>query len=327
MAAQWVQQYEEQGRLINKYVDDETGVESFEDAGPVQQAQPEPAPAAAYVPPYDPGPSPTALWGMAQYGQPEANPPPHSNPVQIAPNGAVTYDNTGITYEATQPSMPVPANAPRPAAPTAPDPYAKLLADNAARQAANDAAELAYRNAVLQGQRDDRALAAAQQAWSQKFSEEKFKFEQTQAQNSTALGVLGLGLQARGPSNYLSYLRTLSGTPGGLKDAVNALAGRYGLSSMQGSVPGSQYERQSLGTLVRDLNNAPANANDASGIDLPAGNQWNAANFNVLSKNPTQIGLLQNLYDESGRDFSTEYSNFLSSLPRYSGARAARVQI
>lgn len=37
MARQWVQQYEEGDRLINKYVDDETGEESFEDAGPVQK--------------------------------------------------------------------------------------------------------------------------------------------------------------------------------------------------------------------------------------------------------------------------------------------------
>lgn len=197
------------------------------------------------------------------------------------------------------------------------DPLAKLQADNAARQAANDAAEIAYRNATLAGARDDRAEAHAQQVWANTFAEKQAAFSQQQAQHATALGVLNLNAGLRGPSNYLTYLRTLSNTSGGLKDLVNGLAGQFQLSRQQGNVPGSGYERASVDTLVRDINAPPAGAADASGIPLPSGNQWNPRNFGILSQNPTQLGLAQNLYEESGRDWGTELSGYLSSLPKF----------
>ncbi|HXI15865.1 MAG TPA: hypothetical protein VNM48_05795 [Chloroflexota bacterium] len=146
-------------------------------------------------------------------------------------------------------------------------------------------------------------------------------------ENSTALGVLNMNANMTGPQNYLRYLRTLGNTPQGLTSLVNGLAGKFNLASSQGSAPGSEYERASVSGLVRDLNQAPQGANDASGAYVPAGNTWNAKNFGILAKNPTQIGLLQGLVNESGRDWNTEYSQFLAGLPKFGGPNAAQLRM
>jgi hypothetical protein len=242
------------------------------------------------------------------------------------------------------------------------DPYAQLLAQQAAANSAAQAAQLAYQNALLKHYSDQDALAAAEFAYKKEYEAKLFEVEQAgvtgmyqgqptwsrqvqeagltgtyngqptfaaqQAKNEMAMNLLNQNAQLSGPSNYLTYLRTLSNTPAGLTDIVNSLAGQFNLSNLQSSAPGSTYERQSLNTMVRDLNQAQGQpAADASGVNLPGGSQWNARNFGILSKNPTQLGLLQNLYGESGRDYNTEYSNFLSSLPRYGGPQTARVGV
>ena len=153
-------------------------------------------------------------------------------------------------------------------------------------------------------------------------------FAAQQANNATALSLLGMNAQLSGPSNYLTYLRTLSNTPQGLTDIVNSLAGKFNLSSLQSQVPGSAFERQSAATLARDLNDASRTGlMDASGAVLPAGSQWNPRNFSILAKNPTQLGLTKNLYQESGRDWNTEYANFLSSLPKFGGPQQGAVSL
>lgn len=260
------------------------------------------------------GPAATAVWEQ-QHNTEIMPTPPQSNPVQVAPSGAVTYVNSGQTQG---PMGGGGDNGGGGGGGGGPSDYERLLADNAARQAAADAADLAYRQAMLKFNNDQLALTAARDAWAKEY--------QTQ---TMGLNVLQLGAGMRGPANYLQYARTMSNTPGGLKDAVNALAGRYGLSRQQGTIPGSQFQRQTLGTLVNDINGGAAQelGGDLSGVPLPGGSQWNAKNFGVLAQNPTQVGLLQSLYEESGRDWNTELANYQSSLPKYSGANAARIQL
>ncbi|HXI17768.1 MAG TPA: hypothetical protein VNM48_15510, partial [Chloroflexota bacterium] len=262
--------------------------------------------------------------------------------------------------------------------------YEQSLADAAATAAAGDAAKIAYQNAVLRGADDDRALRAAQQAWSQTFTEKQstqaqdyqgkqfqfqqeqaaqaqaqqarqFQFQQeqntqaqaqqarqnqfqqeqeanrvTQGNNQTALGVLNMNAGMAGkPSSYLSYLKTLGNTPQGLTSLVNGLAGRFNLASSQGSAPGSTYEPMSVATLMRDMNTTPAGGVplDATNAVLPAGNQWNAKTVGILQKSPTQWGMLEGLYGQTGRDFQEEYAGFLSSLPKWGGPSRATIRV
>lgn len=370
MALEWVQQYEDGGRLINKYVDTDTGQEHFEDAGPVQQAAP---------PPND-GYGPTQQVSEADYMQAHQgfNPyasnataagipsayvtPPQSNPYRpdapgnptgptVGPGGQVqtgenwVYDVDAEGYEVRRdPSRGIPnqrtgrmvgrQNAQVSGTPTDAS-EAEYWQNRAKMEQADQASNLVYRDWMMRTGNDKLAFEKATQAWNQKMAERQQDFSEQQAgrqeqarQDQTGLAVLGMNANLRGPSNYLSYLRTLSNTPRGLSDAVAGLAGRFNLSSQQSSVPGATYERQSVATIARDLGQAAAGApgaNDASGVDLPGGNQWNARNFGILARNPTQLGLLQNLYEESGRDWQTEYGQFLSSLPRFGGARGAQL--
>lgn len=220
--------------------------------------------------------------------------------------------------------------------------------NRAAVESADQAARLTYLQWQMSTGNDRLAMEKAQQAWSQKFAEEsraqQFGLQEAgvtgyyggnptlarQAQEQgTALNLLQLGAGLRGPANYLSYLRTLGNTPQGLKDLVNGLAGQYQFAFSPGQTPGSTFERQSLGTIARDMAGAaPAGGGmsvDASGAVLPSGDQWNARNFGIIAKNPTQLGLTRNLYEESGRDWNQEYANFLNSLPRYGGPQRAQI--
>ena len=378
--AEFLQQYEDNGRLINKFRD-ENGNEFFEDAGPVQAA-----PEAVYN-------SGNAAWdewarngftghtaeqlsGSPMYGfSPETG---HNQIVDyvnsnnagaqaVAANGAVNVPTATTPGQNTPTNVP-PANTPpgqTQPAPTGPSAMERMLADNAARNAANDAAKLAYDNAMLRFRNDELAETLAQNAWKRTFEEssrawnqgwqEKEAARQQEQwskqfglsesavtgtyngapteqrigrENNTAMGLLNLGASLKGPSNYLTYLRTLSNTPAGLSSLLNGLKGSSAFSSMQANNPNALYERQSVGTLMRDFQQgAGQTGTDASGVDLPGGAQWNARNFGILRKDPTQLGLLQNLYEEGGRDFGTEYAGFLSSLPRFGGAQSARVRV
>lgn len=321
------------GIIHHPYFDPDTG-EGGEDL-----SLPEPTPTQApsesplqYNQPFaDAGWDPRAMSSDSQmFGSVGATPPTQAP--SISPSGQVTLPPSATPGGGQpQPAPPQPGQPPR----SGPSPYEQLLADNAAKQAGNDAAQIAYQNAILQGQRDDRAQAIAQQAWANAFAEKQQEYRAQQdvltnqrANDQLGLNVLNLNAGLRGPSNYLTYLRTLSNTPAGLTDLVNGLAGRFQMSRQQSSAPGAQYERASVDTLTRDLNDARGGQpNDLSGMPLPAGGQWNANNFNVLSKNPTQLGLTQNLYEESGRDWNTEIANYLGSLPRFSGPRRASVSL
>ncbi len=199
-----------------------------------------------------------------------------------------------------------------------------------AAQLADNAAQQAYLNAKLKLDTETAAEAKAQAAWQRTFS------EQTQ-QNTVMTGLLGLGSQLTGPANYLRYLKTLSGTPQGLRDLVNAAAGRIDLSRFGAAQPGATYEPQSVNTLIRDLSTGGAaglaemaaqagsvGGGDSGAAALPSGSQWDARNLGLIRQSPTQSGLLRGLYESGGRSFDEELANFYRSLPRFGGAAAGK---
>lgn len=277
---------------------------------------------SAYVPPPATG---AQVWSGQQ------NLPPRQNPVQVSPGGAVTYVDSGTTYQPPQ-AMQSPEFGGNYLTNLAADRLALDVdrhAEDVRRAKAAEEAKRVYDAWYMRYQDDQLAFAKAQQAYRQQYDADLLAFERQKAGDQTALSVLNLGASLRGPQNYLSYLRTFGGLTGGLKDVVNSLAGRFQLSPQQSTVPGATYERASLAGMLRDINapTAAAGAKDASGAELPSGGQWNAANVRALQANPTAWGLTQNLYDESGRDFNTEYAAFLSSLPRFGGPRSATVRL
>lgn len=137
--------------------------------------------------------------------------------------------------------------------------------NRSAVDAADQAAKQVHDAWIIKNGDADMALRQAQQAWLQTYQTASLTLQAQGQQNQTALGLLGLGAQLNGPSNYLTYLRTIGNTPGGLKDVLNAVAGRYRLASSPGETPGSTYETQSLQTLLRDFNGGAAAGAGAPG--------------------------------------------------------------
>lgn len=274
----------------------------------------------------------------------------------IGPGGQVGQGITGAA------GTTVNVNAGPNASQAALDDYYRQIA---ATQAATQAADAAYKAALIQHGNDQLAFDKAKQAYQETYNQKLLDIQQEQAgkqfglaeagvtgtyqgaptlaaqtaHDQTALNLLQLGSQLRGPSNYFQYAQTLGNTPNGMRDLINGLAGRYQFASSPGATPGSQYEAASVGTLARDaaagaptsgvLAPGQVRAGGVGGIPqtppaLPAGNQWNARNFGIIAKNPTQLGLLQSAYDASGQDFGTAYSDFLASLPKYGFSGKAR---
>lgn len=232
--------------------------------------------------------------------------------------------------------------------------YGNVAAANASSQAADlalRAADLAMRktyNDWLMRTGDDKAARdAAQQAWQNEYNTRQLEAQQTgyitvdgqkvptlarQGQEqSTALSLLGLGAQLRGPQDYGAYLRTLNSTPQGLRDLVGALGGQYQMSGFTGAPKDAQYTPASVAGLVNEMSKGAA-SNEAADFaaattNLPGGQAWDANNVAKLRQSPTQWGVLQSLYSEAGRDFQDEYARFLSSLPAYQGPRVGAVRL
>ncbi|MCR4375907.1 MAG: hypothetical protein NUW22_13770 [Acidobacteria bacterium] len=204
-------------------------------------------------------------------------------------------------------------------------------ADANAINKANNESQQAYLRSRLALDTETEARAKANDAWNQTFQRE-------QEQNKVLLGLTGVGAQLRGPANYLQYLRTLNGTPQGLRDLVNAAAGRYQMSRFGAAPAGAAYAPATIDTLLRDVQSGGASGlaelgaaaggpGTATAGALPSGSQWDARNYGIWSKSPTQSGLLQSTYDASGRSFDEELASFFRSLPAYGGAAGGRYAV
>ena len=168
-----------------------------------------------------------------------------------------------------------------------------------------------------------------------------------QMQNQTALGYLNLLGSLRGPQNYFQYMKVLNGTPGGMRDLVNAAAGQYALPGYGGGVQmpiepaslsgllsdvGGRYTPMADNGQVQGKSGASPNAGGnyqylggASDAQLTSPSQWNARNYARMS--PTQKDLLYGYYESKGwRPEDAQYL-FQQSLPKYQGPQAGAVRM
>jgi hypothetical protein len=142
-----------------------------------------------------------------------------------------------------------------------------------------------------------------------------------QGQNQTAANqYLSLIAGLRGPNDPIQYLRTLQGTPQGLKDIVNAAAGRYQLG---GTASGEQAAPATVGGQLANMNatNPMSNPLDPLAAALPPASQIDSRAYNAML--PSQKSALWSIYEYGGpsgamnpADAQTMYAN---SLPKYGG--------
>ena len=83
-------------------------------------------------------------------------------------------------------------------------------------------------------------------------------------QNKTTLGYLNTLASLRGPANAFQYARILNGTPGGLRDIINASAGRYQMPANSGGV--APLTMDASGNVVRQaMSTVPYNSGAIAG--------------------------------------------------------------
>jgi hypothetical protein len=140
-------------------------------------------------------------------------------------------------------------------------------------------------------------------------------------ENRTSQAYLNLLAGLRGPADPFQYLRTLQGTPQGLRDIVNAAAGRY---TMGGAPSGEVAPRATLGGLVNAATAGAPVAPDLSG--MPLANQISPDAYNRML--PSQRSALWAAYEYGGptgamrpEDAQAAYAQ---SLPRYAGPTSGR---
>jgi hypothetical protein len=220
---------------------------------------------------------------------------------------------------------------------------------------AQQAAYQAYLDARLNLETDQFAFQKAQQAFTntiteasltgtyqghqtQAAQEQAFRqgFDVQQEQNKTALGYLDLTSKLRGPNDPFQYLRTLSGTPQGITDVVNAAWGRYQLG---GAPSGEQSAPATVAGQVANLNAATGGGGAAPGTSydalmaamprLPGANQVAPQQYNQM--NPSQRAALWAAY-EAGLGPSgamrpeDAQAAYLRSLPKYTLSGVGAIQ-
>lgn len=109
-------------------------------------------------------------------------------------------------------------------------------------------------------------------------------------ENQTALGLMNLLSTMHGPKNAIDYIRTLNGTPGGLRDVVNSLAGRFSIPGFGGAAQNAPIEGRTLAGLVQDILTGGGSASTApqqNATVSPPGAPAPAAQYNYT---PTADG-------------------------------------
>lgn len=168
--------------------------------------------------------------------------------------------------------------------------------------------------------------AAQQQQWAQRFAEQ-------QAGQQGALSLLGLQSQLQGPRDVFRYHQLNANTPGGFRDMLAGLAGRYGFagSGAQGT-PGAA----TLGTRTQDLlsggnlgagaaagGGAPSGPGAPSGYALPSPNQIDLRNWGAMSPSQQQTAL--GAYESQGYYGADVEEALRRAAPRYTGPATAGI--
>lgn len=152
------------------------------------------------------------------------------------------------------------------------------------------------RTPTLQGIAQDASLTGMYQG--------KPTFQREQYETGVTQNLLGLQAGLRGPENYAQYLKVLGSTPQGMRDVVNAAAGRFQMPSTSGMTPGQGTNAADVQSLLRDVQTGAPQAqsdwtNALSG-GLPAPNQISLQNYSKFS--PTQRSMLLSAYEGAGWD-------------------------
>lgn len=146
-------------------------------------------------------------------------------------------------------------------------------------------------------------------------------------QDQTSLGYLGLLGQLRGPGDIFQYLKVLNGTPGGIKDIVNAASGAYRMpGSTGGNVSVGGYSNgANLNSLLDQMNN-PNFGQEGQNLNLPLPNQINAQALQRMT--PSQQQTLLGAYEAAGYNPNDVLAIFRNSMPQYAGvSNAGRVNL
>lgn len=154
------------------------------------------------------------------------------------------------------------------------------------------------------------------------------QFREEMGRQQTSLGYLGLTSQLRGPGDLFQYLKVLGGTPGGIRDVVNAAAGKYNMPRTGGGqvTVGGYSNPSDLGDLLDQMND-PNYGDEANNLNLPPPNQISAANLARMS--PAQQKVLLAAYEAAGYNVEDVTRIFQNSLPQYAATQggAGRVNL
>jgi hypothetical protein len=145
------------------------------------------------------------------------------------------------------------------------------------------------------------------------------QFNQTQA-----LDYLKLLGTLRGPGDIFQYMKVLGGTPGGMRDLVNAAAGAYAMPSSGGGAQVNYQNPSDISTLLSQMNN-PNFGQEGQNLNLPAPNQINALNFSRMA--PSQRQALLAAYENAGYNPNDIMAIIQNSMPQYQAPQAGRVSL
>jgi hypothetical protein len=163
-------------------------------------------------------------------------------------------------------------------------------------------------------------LAKQQQLWSQGFQERG-------QQQAGALSLLQLQAGLQGPKDWARYAQLSQSTPGGLQDALRALAGNYQIAGSQAQgTPGPATLQSRIGDLTSTTGGAPTQATGQGAGDyaLRSPNQFNLASWSAL---PTsQKAMVTGLYGAAGYDENDFLQALQNAAPRYSGPSAGTLR-
>lgn len=145
-------------------------------------------------------------------------------------------------------------------------------------------------------------------------------------QNQTSLGYLNLLSRLRGPADMFQYLKVLNGTPGGIRDVVNAASGAYRMPTTGGGAAPQVTQGASLDTLLNQMND-PNYGQEGQNLNLPLPNQINALALQRMT--PSQQQSLLAAYEAAGYNPNDVLAIFRNSMPQYAGASsgAGRVNL
>src|SRR5215467_2843299 len=146
-----------------------------------------------------------------------------------------------------------------------------------------------------------------------------------QFNQESALKYLQLLSTLRGPGDVFQYMKVLNGTPGGIRDIVNAAAGAYKMPMTGGGAQVNYQNPSDISTLLSQMNN-PNFGQEGQNMNLPPPNQLNALAVQRMS--PSQLQMLMGAYEQAGYNPQDVMAIFKNSLPQYaSQQQAGRVNL